>query len=339
MAKIRRHQGHLVVDWRDSKKKRHFDRVSDREAGKKRLAEILRSGERAATDLTFKEYAEKWLANMKGEIAGSTHEEYTSVLKNHVFPVFGSKKFSKIRKPEIREFITSKRKEYEPATIRNILAPVRGMYNQAIEDGEAIGNPAAKFGKQNRGKQKTIINPYSKEEVSLFLQKALQLAPEKYPLYLCAVRTGMRRGELITLKRSDIDFKNRLIHVQRTLSRKVVKVPKGGRTRLVDMSAQLAAVLSELPEKGEYLFKSTTETQLEPSNLSKSFRSFLEDSGLRRIRFHDLRHTFATLHIKNNQSLVYVRDQLGHSSIKVTADLYGHLIAGQNQSAANLLDD
>jgi hypothetical protein len=110
VAKIRRHQGHLVVDWRDSKKKRHFERVPDREAGKKRLAEILKSGEVAVTDLTFQEYAEKWLENMKGEIADSTHQEYASVLKNHMFPIFGEKKFSKITKPQIREFITSKRR-------------------------------------------------------------------------------------------------------------------------------------------------------------------------------------------------------------------------------------
>lgn len=154
----------------------------------------------------------------------------------------------------IRDFITSKREEYEPATVRNILAPVRGMYNQAIEDGESVGNPAAKFGKKNRGEQKTKINPLTKEETFIFLQETLKLEPQKYPLYLCAVRTGIRRGELIVLKASDIDFENRLIHVQRTLSRGKIKPPKNGRTRLVDMSAQLSKVLRELNRKGTYRY-------------------------------------------------------------------------------------
>lgn len=215
----------------------------------------------------------------------------------------------------MRELVAAKRKEgYEAATVRNILAPVRGMYNQAIEDGEPIPlNPAARFGKKNRGGQKTKINPLSKEEASEFLQKCLQLEPKKYPLYLTALRTGIRRGELIALKASDIDFKNRLIHVQRTLSRGKIKVPKNGKTRLVDMSAQLAKVLRELNRKGdEPLFQTSTGTMLEPSNLYKAFQSFLKDAGLRRIRFHDLRHSLATQHIMIGQSLAYIQNQLGH---------------------------
>jgi integrase len=138
----------------------------------------------------------------------------------------------------IRELILSKRKEgYDPSTIRNMLAPVRGMYNQAADDGEPIHNPAARIGKRNKRNDPTPdINPYSPEEVPLMLQKALQLVPSFYPLLLCGVRTGIRQGELIALKASDVDFKNRLIHVQRNLSRGKLKLPKNGKTRKVDMS-------------------------------------------------------------------------------------------------------
>jgi integrase len=287
--------------------------------------------------MTFKQYGEKWLEHKQGDLDTGTYDEYEAVLRNHVYPIIGDKLFTKVTKPMIRDLITAKRKEgYEAATIRNILAPVRGMYNQAIEDGEAIGNPAARFGKQNKGKQKTVINPYSKEEVSLFLKKTLELKPELYPLYLTAVRTGMRRGELLGLRWSDIDFEKKSIHVQRSLSRRgVLKPPKNGKTRLVDMSKQLAAVLYELPKPDGPIFKLTKSTTV----LYNTFLQHLADAGLRKIRFHDLRHTFATLHIKNGQPLTYIRDQLGHSSIKVTADLYGHLVPGWNRSAADLLDD
>lgn len=342
IASLERHRGKLVVSWVDTNGKRHRERVKNRESGKARVKEIIQAGEKSVSKGTFKDFGETWLKSKKGELSASTYQEYEAVLRNHIYPTVGNKPFSKVTKPMIRDIIIKKREEgYEPATIRNMLAPVRGMYNQAIEDGEPVGNPASKFGKQNRGKQSTVINPYTKEEVSQFLQKVLRLRPDSYPLYLCAVRTGMRRGELIGLRKSDIDFERRLIHVQRSMGRHgVMKSPKSGKTRLVDMSKQLAAVLRELPAgSDEPLFKSTTNTHLDASKLYKTYQSFLKDAGLRKIRFHDLRHTFATIHLQNNQSLAYIRDQLGHSSIEITVNLYGHLVPGYNRSAADSLDD
>src|SRR5687767_5890434 len=84
------------------------------------------------------------------------------------------------------------------------------------------------------------------EEVSLMLQQALQLVPRYYPLLLCAVRTGIRQGEFIALQSQDLNFGSRLIHVRRTLSRNKLKLPKSGKTRMVDMSKQLTSVLREL---------------------------------------------------------------------------------------------
>jgi site-specific recombinase XerD len=116
---------------------------------------------------------------MKDELAGSTHQEYSAVLKNHLYPVLDDKPFSKITRAVIRDFISAKRKEgYDPSTIRNMLAPVRGMYNQAADDGEPIHNPAARIAKRNkRTESKPDINPYSREEVPRMLTKALQLLP------------------------------------------------------------------------------------------------------------------------------------------------------------------
>jgi integrase len=119
-----------------------------------------------------------------------------------------------------------------------------------------------------------------------------------------------------------------------------LKLPRTGARGLSISSAQTAKVLRELNRKGEeLLFQSSTGTMLEPSNLYKAFQSFIKHAGPRRIRFHDLRHTYATQHISNNQSLAYIRDQLGHSSITVTVDLYGHLTPGYNKRAADMLDD
>jgi integrase len=273
----------------------------------------------------------------------------------------------------IRELIAAKKVEgYEQSTIRNIMAPVRGMFFQAIEDGVTEKNPAARIGKLNKhakDKPKKKINPLTREEVQTLLGTAL--SKEKYthwyPLLLCAVRGGKRQGELVTLKGIDVDFKGGFIHVQRNLSRGKISVTKNGKDRRVDVSTQLLNCLEELLSKRraealreemkkpaeerrdaativnevmeDWLFQTPAGTRIDPSNLRKMFNRLLVDAGIRRIRFHDLRHTFASLLLQNGESLVYVKDQMGHSSIQVTVDIYGHLVPGGNRQAVNKLDD
>jgi integrase len=98
-----------------------------------------------------------------------------------------------------------------------------------------------------------------------------------------------------------------------------------------------AAVVNEVMEG--WLFQSPVGTQIDPSNLRKLFNRLLTEAELRRVRFHDLRHTFASLLLQNGESLVYVKDQMGHSSINVTVDIYGHLVPGGNRQAVDKLDD
>jgi integrase len=269
----------------------------------------------------------------------------------------------------VRELIAAKQKEkLSQSTIRNILAPMRGMYNQAIEDGEAHANPAARVGKFNkRSGPASKINPLTREEIQTLLVKAREAMPAHYPLFLCAPRTGLREGELIALKGIDVDFKGKFIDVQRSISRGTVSTPKNGKSRRVDMSSQLAEVLQGLLSKKrsealqaemtkqvgdrrdaatvvnevmqDWLFTTPTGTRLEPSNLRKVFNKLLTTAGLRRVRFHDLRHTFASLLISQGESLAYVRDQLGHHSIQITVDTYGHLVPGGNRQAVDRLDE
>jgi integrase len=402
MACVRKYRGHWVVDWRDPiTKKRAIEAVGEdsREAAKRRLAEILKTGEQVGSKATFKEYGDWWLENCaKGAIKDSTYQEYEAVLKNHVYPLLGSKPFAKVNRAMIRELIAGKKKEgFSQSTIRNIMAPVRGMYNQAIEDGTAHQNPAARIGKLNKRSKipmkrcpqcsteydssvsvcakdgKSLepvgeINPLKREEIQTMLETAAGgKYLHHYPLFLCAPRTGIREGELVALKGIDVDLNSGFIHVQRNLSRGKITLPKNGKTRKVDMSAQLSGVLSDLLSKRRaealrremekpaeerrdaatvvnevmdgWLFQTPVGTQLDPSNLRKLFNRLLTDAKLRRIRFHDLRHTFASLLLQNSESPAYVKEQMGHSSIQVTVDIYGHLVPGGNRQAVDRLDD
>ena len=138
------------------------------------------------------------------------------------------------------------------------------------------------------------------------------------------------------------------------LSRRRAEALRNEMTKEADHRRDAAAVVNEVME--DWLFqtpvihssdvpkrrRSKAEvrggTQLDPSNLRKMFNRILVAAKMRRIRFHDLRHTFASLLLQNGESLTYVKEQMGHSSINVTVDIYGHLVPGGNRQAVNKLD-
>jgi len=384
MAVMKKRRGKWVVDFRDSHGRRHWETKQNKKAAKDRLAEILSDDqpEQPLETRTFQEYGDWWLQNVaKGAIKASTYQEYESVLKKHVYPTLGTVQFVEVKRPMVRELVAAKKKEgLAQSTIRNIAAPVRGMYNQAIEDGITEKNPAARIGKLNKeskDKPKKKIDPLTREEVAVLVEAAREDKHSHwYPLLLCACRTGARMGELIALQGIDIDFKGRFVHVQRNLSRGKISATKNGKDRRVDMSTMLSDTLEELLSKrraealreemkkpaeerrdaaavvnaamDNWLFQTPgvvkkngeviRATRLEPSNLRKAFNRILVDAGLRRVRFHDLRHSFASLLLQQGESLTYVKDQMGHSSINVTVDIYGHLVPGGNRAAVDKLD-
>ena len=213
-------------------------------------------------------------------------------------------------------------------------------------------NPALKPGKfLPRISKRKGINPLTRDEVATLLATVKMHAPRYYPLFLCAVRTGLRQGELLALQWGDLDFRSRFILVQRNYSRGRISTPKNGESRRVDMSLELSQTLKDLSTErqleaaandkklSEWVFNSETGGLLDPDNLRKRvFAGLLKSADPRRVRFHDLRHTFASLLLQQAESPVYVKEQMGHSSIQVTVDLYGHLIPGGNKQAVDRLD-
>ena len=164
----------------------------------------------------------------------------------------------------------------------------------------------------------------------------------------------MRLGEICDLQWGDLDFEGRFIEVRRSLVEGGrVELPKNGKIRRVDVSLILAGTLRELRarrrEEGlakgwqplpEWVFVNENGRPIWKSDFERRiFHKALEKAGLRRIRFHDLRHTFASRLLQNGESVVYVKDQLGHHSIKVTVDVYGHLVPGANKAAVDRLDE
>jgi integrase len=161
---------------------------------------------------------------------------------------------------------------------------------------------------------------------------------------------GCRAGELAGLQWGDLDF-NVKFPLNRRGSGKLGTKTKTGKIRRVDASDELLNELDRIrPQRqAQYLAKGQNQipewvfcnregNAMDMQNVcNRYFRPTLTKAGLRQRRFHDLRHTFASLLIQNGESLAYVRDQLGHTSIKTTVDIYGHLVPGANRQAVNRL--
>ncbi len=307
------------------------------------------------TSPLFKDYAESWLENqIKLLRSRNTHERYQRVLEKHVFPKLGNKHINKVSRSDIRQVLLAvHNKGLSSSSVRLTRDVMSGVFCCAIDEEVLETNPVTnvlkRLGLEKKKKEPT--QPLTTEEVQHFLCICLKFSPEFYPLFLCGFRTGMRLGELLALKWSVIDWNKRFIQVDKSYKRGEVSQTKTGKTRRVDLSDQLAETLKTLliqrkrealksghGEEVEWIFHKNGKP-ISQNSVRNVFKRILKKAGIREIRVHDMRHTFASLLLSQGESPVYVKEQLGHHSIKITVDIYGHLIPSSNRQAVNQLDE
>jgi len=303
----------------------------------------------------FERYAELWVEGyIKPLRRTTTYERYKSVLAMYVNPTLGKIPIDQIRRGDVRNlFLGHYKRGLSKSTIGLIRNVISGVIGHAVDEELIPVNPVTGITRklQLERDRKINIEPLTQDEVNLFLNTCLKHYPEHYPMFLCAFRTGMRLGELLALKWDDIDWHGKYIKVDRSFRHGRMTGTKTGKARRVDMSDQLMDGLKSLYKtrkeealrfgKGEIIEIVFHRKGLPLSQNSARglFKRILPKAGLRNMRFHDIRHTFASLLLSNGQSPVYVKDQLGHSSIQITVDIYGHLIPSSNREAVNQLDE
>ena len=294
---------------------------------------------------TYLETATRW----------TTQRAYETSFK-HILPALGTKPIDEITKTDVRNLIASLvKKGQAKASIQICVSHLRSVLSHAVNDELLLRNPALKCSRyyEQAPVRHEEIQPLNPEEVGLFLTTVLnsRRSRKHYGLFLAAIHTGMRSAELAGLQWGDIDFNGKFLTVRRSWVNGRIHRTKTNRIRRVDLSDALLEALMELKrhrrqewlKKGvntipEWVFASETGQPPIMGNLkNRHFHQNLDRAGLRRIRLHDLRHTYASLLIQNGESLAYVRDQLGHSSIRLTVDTYAHLVPGANRQAVNKL--
>ncbi|HYA02004.1 MAG TPA: site-specific integrase [Syntrophobacteria bacterium] len=271
----------------------------------------------------------------------TTHENYTGHVENYLKPFFGKLKVNQVRYEAIETF---KRKalngelpaeclkeKVAPSTLRNVLRTLHGIMKYAVKRRYIDHNPVAEVekpkGKDERDETKEM-RTLTLPEIKVFLEKAKDQRDRV--LFMAAVLTGLREGELFGLQWGDIDWLNCQIHVRRTYNHGRFSEPKSRTSRRrVDLAPELVQELKSWKlacPKGEHdvVFPTLLGTPEGHSNMTKHrFKPTLRRAGIAEIRFHDLRHTYASLLIEQNEHPKYIQNQMGHSSITITMDTYG----------------
>jgi len=318
---------------------------------------------------TFEQTAENWLDRYaRRHCAPATYAGYRYYLRTHAYALLGPKPFDDVTRDDVEDVINAMIDQgLAKGTIKWCVNAIRAIYNHAIDHGAKLINPAARMGRFLSDKTAPAVKfiPLTAEEVQCLLdgaeaidlrragQRLQEVAPSFYLFLLTAVRTGLRLGELMGLQWGDLDFQGRFIEVRRQWNRGRLILTKSRRVRRVDMSLQLRNALrdakesrrTELAIQGreldpqEPIFRNAVGGRLQESNVRRRLvHPCCQEAGLRQIHPHLLRHTFASLLLQNGESIAYVKDQLGHASIQLTVDTYGHLIPGANKAAVDRLD-
>lgn len=198
--------------------------------------------------LTLEDYAATWLEQVKQIRKHTTYANYTKRLQLWILPSLGSLDLRDLTRDKVRTLVTEQHsRSLSPKTVSNNVRVLSSLLSQAVEDGVIPVNVALKPGKfLPKVSKRRMVNPFSREEVSVFLATVRRHALRYYPLFLCAVRIGLRLGELLALQSGDLDFRGRFLLVQRNYTHGRLTTPKSGEARRVDMSRELTQALVDL---------------------------------------------------------------------------------------------
>ena len=307
------------------------------------------------TDVTIARYSEEWLIQARLNLKASTVRFYEGHLAQHIVPALGSRLVSSLRRPDCRVLVTTcRRKGLKTSTVRGIARTLSTILSQAVEDELLPANPALRLGKYLRTADdaEPAIDPFSKQESVQMLAVARDRFPDWHPWLLCALRTGLRAGELLALQWSDFNWRAGFVQVRRNLVRGHLTTPKNHQRRRVDLSRQLQVALrlwrrreqmawlrKGLPRPA-WVFASVSGTALDESNVRKALNRVLDAAGLHRRGPHQLRHTFASQLLQDGAPITCVSRQLGHKDAAITLRVYAHWLPDASKDKlVNLLDD
>ncbi|WP_217923645.1 tyrosine-type recombinase/integrase [Miltoncostaea oceani] len=305
---------------------------------------------RAPSATTVREAGEAWVAGAReGTVRNRSGDRYKpsvirgyeASLRRRILPDFGARRLSDVRRSDVQDLADRLLAEgLDPSSVRNALMPLRVLFRRAVSRGEVAVNPCERLQLPAvRGRRERIASPAE-------AARLIAAVPARdRAIWAAALYGGLRRGELMALRWDDVDLEASVIRVERSWDPKersdVGTKSRGGRRR-VPMAASLRRHLLEhrlLAGSAEgFVFGRTPSLPFDYSSTrARAIRSW-RLAGLEPIGLHECRHTYASLMIAAGVNAKALSTYMGHASIAITLDRYGHLMPGNESEAAKLLD-
>ncbi|MCM8900560.1 site-specific integrase [Caldicoprobacter algeriensis] len=312
----------------------------------KRKLERLQVG----TDkLTVSEFLERWIKTKEDKLAPTTLNGYKTNIR-HINEHIGNILLSKLRLIDIQEMVDNLRKSgLKYRTVKYICRVLHAALEYAIKNEYIVSNPCDGV-EIAKDEEEFAVKVYDAENLRKLL---LLLREQEHPLYipvLLASMRGLRRGECLGLRWSDIDFDNGVVYIENNYVvvngrpyHKKVKTKESRRVVPIDgfILDELRAYRERMKKAGQIqTYVCEIDGRLpDPSHISRQLKTFQRANGLPECRFHDLRHSFAVLQLEHGTDLDTLRRLLGHSKIGVTSDFYLHNNINLIRKAVSNLDN
>jgi integrase len=305
---------------------------------------------------TIGEYLDVWLkGSVYGSVRRSTYDRDTNLVNNHIKPILGGLKLKTLNSAHVQSFYRGRLDAgLSGSTVHKMHDILRRGLAQAVK-WHLVPRNVADVVKPPRPVPKEMV-ALSTDETHKLLETASGDRLEA--LYILAIHTGMRQGEMLALRWQDVDMENAVVSVRRTLTRSGGKVafgePKTKKSRrsirltpqgVGGLRSHLERQLRDMEILGDHyrdqglVFTTDTGAPVNPSNLrQRSFAPLLKRAGLPHMRFHDLRHTCATLLLSRGVNPKFVQELLGHATVAITLDTYSHVLPSMGDATAKAME-
>jgi integrase len=325
-----------------------------------RINEHIAADNADSADVLLCDYVKSWVENGEKRLQATTFDSYVSMVNKHVYPYFKSKKLTvgEVTHSHLERYYTEKVESgLSPNTVKKHHALLRTILQSAVKQELINRNPADHADKPKQKKYRGDF--YNQEEINRLFEE-VKGNPIEVPIVL-ATYFGLRRSEVLGLRWESVDFDRGKVYI----NHKAVKVKINGKMAVLmtddlktetsyrefDLEPQMLAYLKSLKTKQEanhaefkggyikkyldYICVNDVGDLLKPDYVSAKFRKTLAKKGLKKIRFHDLRHSCASLLLHLDRNMKEVQEWLGHSNYQTTANLYAHIDPSAKKDMAN----